>query len=111
MSSDDLLVSPSMVTAAAVYRHFNLFVEDLPVRALAERFGTPLYVYSAAALKGQYERVERSLRGVAQRVLICYALKANANPTLGAMLAGWGAGVDAVSGGEIYLAGRMGFPG
>ena len=44
-------------------------------------------------------------------MLICYALKANANPTLGAMLAAWGAGADVVSGGEIYLAGRMGFPG
>src|SRR4051812_35046026 len=94
------------VVYAASYRQGELYVEDVPARALAARFGTPLYVYSARVLREQYERLERSLGGLASHALICYALKANANPTLGAMLAGWGAGVDVVSGGELYLAGR-----
>jgi diaminopimelate decarboxylase len=95
---------------AAHYRAGLLHVEDLPVTALAARYGTPLYVYSSQVLQDQYRALEANLRGLAKNVLICYALKANANPTLGGMLAGWGAGADVVSGGEVYLAGRMGFP-
>ena len=95
---------------AVTYRNGQLYVEDVPVTRLAEQYGTPLYVYSATVLRQQYALLEHSMRGVAPRVLICYALKANANPTLGAMLAGWGAGADVVSGGEVYLARRMGFP-
>jgi diaminopimelate decarboxylase len=88
-----------------------LHIEGLPVGELAARFGTPLYAYSEEVLRGQYRRLETALEGLAPRLLICFALKANANPVLGSMLATWGAGVDAVSGGEIYLARRMGFPG
>jgi diaminopimelate decarboxylase len=62
-------------------------------------------------MREQYVALETSLRGLARNVTICYALKANANLAIGAMLAGWGAGADVVSGGEIHLAGRMGFPG
>jgi hypothetical protein len=95
---------------AAHYRAGLLHVEDIPVTALAARYGTPLYVYSSQILQDQYRALEANLRGLARRVLICHALKATANPTLGRMLAGWGAGADVVSGGEVYLAGRMGFP-
>jgi diaminopimelate decarboxylase len=93
------------------YHNGVLYVEDVPVSKLAAEFGTPLYVYSARVLEAQYRRLEKSLRGVSPNVLICYALKANANDTLGQMLASWGAGADVVSGGEIYLARLMGFPG
>lgn len=92
------------------YQDGILHVEGVPVSALAERFGTPLYVYSAHALHRQYSRLQSSMEGLAEKVLICYALKANANPVLGGMLARWGAGADVVSGGEVYLARRMGFP-
>jgi diaminopimelate decarboxylase len=51
------------------------------------------------------------MQGLADEVLVCYALKANANPAIGGLLAGLGAGADVVSGGEVYLARRMGFPG
>ena len=93
------------------YHKGALHVEDVPVSEIATRFGTPLYVYSASVLEAQYRRLESSLQGLADNLLICYAIKANANPVLGRMLAGWGAGADVVSGGELYLAGRMGFPG
>lgn len=93
------------------YHNGLLQIEGVFVSELAVRFGTPLYVYSASMLRRQYTRLESSLREVAPRLLICYALKANANPTLGRMLAEWGAGADVVSGGEIYLAQRMGFAG
>ena len=96
--------------SAVQYRGGVLCIEKVSVGDLAARFGTPLYVYSASVLEGQYRKLEESLDGVARSVLICYALKANANPVLGGMLAGWGAGADVVSGGEIYLARKMGFP-
>jgi diaminopimelate decarboxylase len=95
---------------ACHYKGNLLHVEDLPVTELAAKFGTPLYVYSHAALRRQYDTLMTSLSGLAQRVLVCYALKANANPTLGGLLARWGVGADVVSGGELYLARRMGFP-
>lgn len=95
---------------AATYREGILHVDDLPVTALAARYGTPLYVYSSRVLESQYQALEANLRGLARNLLVCYALKANGNPALGRMLAGWGAGADVVSGGEIYLARQMGFP-
>ena len=98
-------------TTAVGYRGGHLHVEDVPVEKLARQFGTPLYVYSNTVLHRQYERLRSSLEGLADEVLICYALKANANPTIGGVLASLGAGADVVSGGEVYLARRMGFPG
>jgi len=95
--------------SALNYRDGVLCVGEVSIEDLAGRYGTPLYVYSASVLEQQYHRLEESLGGLAKHVLICYALKANANPVLGGMLAGWGAGADVVSGGEIYLALKMGF--
>ncbi|MEO5952053.1 MAG: diaminopimelate decarboxylase, partial [Chloroflexia bacterium] len=94
---------------AAHYKNSILHIEDIPVTELTERFGTPLYVYSANTLRGQYIRLVRALDGLASHVVICYALKANSNAALGTMLAGMNAGADVVSGGELYLARKMGF--
>lgn len=96
---------------AIAYSGRVLHIEELPVTDLARRFGTPLYAYSSRVLREQYTVLEAALRGLTRDFLICYALKANANPTIGRMLAGWGAGADVVSGGEIYLARRMNFAG
>ncbi|HET6260695.1 MAG TPA: diaminopimelate decarboxylase, partial [Chloroflexia bacterium] len=97
--------------SALTYKGGRLHVEEVPVEELARRFGTPLYAYSSATLRRQYACLESSMRGLAGDVLICYALKANANPEIGGLLASLGAGADVVSGGEVYLARRMGFPG
>ncbi|MDQ6695109.1 MAG: diaminopimelate decarboxylase [Chloroflexota bacterium] len=98
------------IDSALRYSRGALHVEGVSATSLAREFGTPLYVYSEDILRGQYLRLEKALQGLAREVIICYALKANANPTLGGILASMGAGADVVSGGEIYLAGRMGFP-
>ncbi len=94
---------------ALVYRAGVLHLDGVPVPDLATRFGTPLYAYSARVLRERYLSLEGAMRDVAPRVLVCYALKANNNPELGGILAGLGAGADVVSGGELYLALRMGF--
>lgn len=76
-----------------------LSLEDCSLESLAERFGTPLYVYSAAALDQAYGEFQDAFGG--RNSLICYAVKANGNLSLLARLARLGAGFDIVSGGEL----------
>ena len=82
--------------------------EGVPLDALADTHGTPLYVYSAAALVAGYEAYARAFAPVPHR--ICYALKANSCGALLRLLAARGAGADIVSGGELLAALRAGFP-
>lgn len=84
-----------------------LRVEGVSAEALARRFGTPLYAYSAGAVRARLA----ALRGAfaARSPLICYALKANSNGALCRVLARAGAGADIVSGGELARALRAGF--
>lgn len=77
-----------------------LHAEDVPLDQLAARYGTPLYVYSAATLERHFRVLDRSLRGL--RHLVCYAVKANANLAILRRLAELGSGFDIVSGGELY---------
>jgi diaminopimelate decarboxylase len=74
----------------------------------AARFGTPLYVYSRAAIEAAYGAYDRAFAPVPHR--ICYALKANGSGALLRILAGLGAGADIVSGFELEAALRAGFP-
>ena len=76
--------------------------------AAAERFGTPLYVYSAEAVRARV--VEFSTAFSALPHVVCYALKANPNAALCRLIAREGAGADVVSGGELWRALRAGFP-
>jgi diaminopimelate decarboxylase len=92
------------------YRDGQLCADGLPLETLAAQYGTPLYVYSREVLDISYDNLENALYSLGLPHLICYALKANPNPALGRLLAARGAGVDVVSGGELYLARQMGFP-
>jgi diaminopimelate decarboxylase len=92
------------------YRDGQLCADGLPLETLAAQYGTPLYVYSRDVLDKSYDNMEYALDSLGLPYLICYALKANSNPVLGRLLAQRGAGVDVVSGGELYLARQMGFP-
>lgn len=90
------------------YRAGRLHAEDVSVEDLAERFGTPLYVYSAAHLLRQYRRLQEALRTLAPT--IHYAVKANTCGAVIRTLAAAGAGADVVSGGELWRARRAGVP-
>lgn len=81
------------------YRDGRLFAEDVDLAALAERFGTPCYVYSAATLRRHYRVFAQALAGHPH--LICYAVKANSNLGVLGLLADLGAGFDIVSVGEL----------
>jgi diaminopimelate decarboxylase len=85
-----------------------LFCEGVALSEAAERHGTPLYIYSRAALEGAYDAYHSAFAAVPHR--ICYALKANGSGALLRLLAAKGAGADIVSGGELRAAMRAGFP-
>jgi diaminopimelate decarboxylase len=76
-----------------------LCAEQVPLEDIARRFGTPCYVYSAAAIEAAYQEYAAALRGA--EAMICYSVKANSNLAVLALLARLGAGFDIVSGGEL----------
>jgi diaminopimelate decarboxylase len=81
------------------YRDGQLCVEDVPLTTVAERFGTPCYVYSHAALTQTFQSFERPFG--ARPHLICYAAKANSSLAILNLFARLGSGFDIVSGGEL----------
>lgn len=81
------------------YRENTLFIEDLPLTTIAERFGTPVYVYSRAALDNAFNAYQQAFGALDP--LICYAVKANSNLSILRHFARLGAGFDIVSGGEL----------
>jgi diaminopimelate decarboxylase len=85
--------------SAFAYRDGELFAEDVALAALADRFGTPLFVYSRATLEHAYRRFDAAFAGAPH--LVCYALKANSNLAVLDVFARLGAGFDVVSGGEL----------
>ncbi len=87
------------MTAPFARRGGELFAEDLPLAAIAERFGTPCYVYSRAAIEGSYRDFDAAFAAVPH--LVCYAVKANSTLAVLDLLARAGSGFDIVSGGEL----------
>ena len=81
------------------YRDGELFAEGVALSALAQRFGTPTYVYSRAHIEGQYRAYADALSGMPH--LVCFAVKANSNIGVLNVLARLGAGFDIVSSGEL----------
>ncbi|MCG7374374.1 diaminopimelate decarboxylase [Pseudomonas luteola] len=77
----------------------SLHAEGVPLSAIAERFGTPTYVYSRAHIEGQYRAYTDALAGLPH--LVCFAVKANSNLGVLNVLARMGAGFDIVSRGEL----------
>lgn len=77
----------------------RLHLEGVALDALAERFGTPLYVYSREALESAYRAYADAFAATPH--LICYAVKANSNLAILNVFARLGAGFDIVSGGEL----------
>jgi len=77
----------------------ELHCEQVPLRALADKFGTPLYVYSATAIQQRFQTLDAAFSGHAHT--LCYSVKANSNLAILRLLAQLGAGFDVVSGGEL----------
>ncbi len=90
------------------YRDGQLHAEDVPLAAIAERHGTPTYVYSTAVLRARYRAYVDAFADLAP--VVCYALKANSNQAVIATFAREGAGADIVSLGEMKRALAAGIP-
>ncbi|OGX14922.1 MAG: diaminopimelate decarboxylase [Omnitrophica WOR_2 bacterium RBG_13_41_10] len=87
----------------------SLYCENIKVLDLAKRFGTPLYVYSYHTLIGHFLKLKTAFHSL--NPLICYSLKANSNLAILKALVDKGAGLDIVSGGELFRATQAGCPG
>ena len=90
------------------YRDGELFAEDVPVRAIVEAVGTPVYIYASATLTRHFEVMREAAPPGA---LIAYSVKANGNLSVLRTLAALGAGADIVSEGELRRALAAGIPG
>ena len=81
-----------------------LHVDDLSLRAIANEYGTPAYVYSAGVIRAQYEALARAMRKALpadRQPLFCYACKANSNIAVLKLLQSLGSGLEIVSEGEL----------
>jgi len=87
----------------------EVFCEDIPLSAVAEKFGTPTYLYSHAAIAGAFREFGQGLKGLEH--ILCFAMKSNGNLSILKALAKLGSGFDIVSGGELRLLRRIGVSG
>ncbi|HEV2557062.1 MAG TPA: diaminopimelate decarboxylase [Microvirga sp.] len=91
------------------YRDGVMHAEGVSLRTVAEAIGTPFYCYSSATLERHYRVFAEAFADTDS--LVCYAVKANSNQAVLRTLAGLGAGMDIVSGGELRRALAAGVPG
>jgi len=92
-------MSPTELPTAFRHIEGRLHCERVPLSAIAERFGTPTYVYSRAAVESALRAYQAALAG--RDGLVCYAMKANSNLAILDLVARAGGGFDIVSGGEL----------
>ncbi len=88
------------------YQDGRLYCEERSVAALADRFGTPLYVYGASAFTGQLKALHDVFKELDP--LVCYSVKANSNLGILKLMGEHGSGFDVVSGGELYRVQKAG---
>ena len=100
---------PTEYTPHYTYRNRVLTCDGVPVSRIAEKYGTPTYVYSTASIVDAYRRFDRAFGNISHT--ICYAVKANSNLSILRLLAGMGSGFDIVSGGELHRLRSIGVAG
>ncbi len=88
------------------YREKDLYCEDVAVREIAQKVGTPFYLYSHATLARHIRHFQKAFAAVPH--LVCFSAKANSNLAVMKVFINAGAGVDIVSGGELFRALRAG---
>ena len=90
-----------------LYRNNELYCEDVPIRMIAEKVGTPFYLYSHATLKRHFLVFDEAFEGLER--LVCFSAKANTNLAVLKLFESLGGGLDVVSGGELYRGLKAGF--
>ncbi len=104
-----VLVDPTKYTPHYKYRAGALECENVPLSRIAEKYGTPAYVYSSASILDAYSRFTSAFRSIPHS--ICYAVKANSNLSILKLLARAGSSFDIVSGGELHRLRHLKVPG
>ncbi|WP_435548087.1 diaminopimelate decarboxylase [Desulfobacterium sp. N47] len=90
-----------------IYRDKELYCENVPVRNIVQKIGTPLYIYSHATLKRHFKAFNDAFKGVNK--LVCFSAKANTNLAILSLFSKLGGGLDIVSGGELYRGLKAGY--
>ncbi len=90
------------------YKNSELYAENVPIKKIVDKVGTPLFIYSHKTLLRHVNAYKNAFGGYPN--IICFALKANSNSAILRLLAKNGCGADVVSGGELYLARKAGIP-
>jgi len=103
------LVTDESASTGFVRRDGVLHADRIALPVIAERVGTPCYVYCASTIRERYERLDGAFRSVPHQVH--FAMKANSSLSVLRLLRELGAGVDIVSGGELARARAAGFSG
>ena len=85
--------------ACLQYRDSQLYIENVSLKSIAERFGTPCYVYSSAVIENNWRTFDNAFKSIPHR--ICYSVKANSNISILNLLARMKSGFDIVSSGEL----------
>ena len=101
--------SPAPIPAGSPFIHYQdnqLYMEQVSLKELAQLYGTPLYVYSRAALQAAWQRYQEACE--LGDVVVCFGMKANSNLAILQEFARLGAGFDLVSGGELARALKAG---
>lgn len=89
------------------YHNNELYCEDVQVQKIAEKVGTPFYLYSYATLKRHFMAFNKAFDGM--KSLVCFSAKANTGMAVLKLFASLGSGLDIVSGGELYRGLKAGF--
>lgn len=84
------------------FKKKQLYCESVPVKKIADKVGTPLYVYSRRTIVDHYRKIKKAFSEV--KPLVCFSVKSNSNLSVLRLLVEQGAGLDIVSGGELYRA-------
>jgi len=102
-------VDPVSYTSGFTYRGSRLFCEGVPIDTIADKVGTPSYLYSSASIQQAYRRMDAAFGSLPHT--ICYAVKANSNLGILRVFSALGSSFDIVSAGELYRLRRIGVPG
>ena len=94
-----IMIKVSEYNKFLYYNKNKLFLEDISLENLAEKFDTPLFCYSVSQIEHNLTELQRAFKKV--KPLICYALKANFNSNIIKILSNLGCGIDVVSNGEL----------
>src|SRR5919197_997784 len=111
MTQHSFLGSGLLPDSASLTAEGHLAIGGCDLVQLADRYGTPLYVYDAATIRARARAYRDALADAYPgKSLVCYAAKAYCAPWLLSVIAEEGLGLDVVSGGELFGARRVAFP-